>query len=110
MKTFQKIPAIAFLLCLAAGIAIAPSTLFSAQKDRSAKPAATGARVAPVFTPDKGKFRIVLDGNVVGTEEFEISPSGEAWTARGSTTAHVPGGADIKASGQLKLSADGAPT
>src|SRR4029077_8704327 len=34
---------------------------------------------------------------------------GETWTARGSTSAHVPGGADIKATGQLKLSADRAP-
>jgi hypothetical protein len=66
--------------------------------------------VAPVFTPDKGKFRIVLDGNVIGSEDFEISSSGETWTARGSTSAHVPGAADIKATGQLKLSADGAPT
>ena len=59
--------------------------------------------------PDKGKFRIVLDGHVVGNEEFEISPSGDTWTARGSTSAHVPGGTDIKATGQLKLSADGTP-
>ena len=51
----------------------------------------------------------MLDGHAVGNEEFEISRSGETWTARGSTTAHVPGGADIKAAGQLKLSADGAP-
>ena len=29
--------------------------------------------------------------------------------ARGSTTAHVPGGADVKATGQLKISADGTP-
>jgi len=87
------------------GIAAAPATLFSVQRDDSAKPAATAA----IFTPDKGKFRIVLDGHAVGDEEFEISRSGETWTARGSTTAHVPGGGDVNAAGQLKLSADGAP-
>ena len=64
---------------------------------------------AAVFTPDKGKFRILLDGQAIGSEEFEISPSGDTWTARGSTTAHAPGGTEIKATGQLKLSADGSP-
>jgi hypothetical protein len=64
---------------------------------------------AAVFTPDKGKFRILLNGQSIGAEEFEISRSGDAWTAHGSTTAHAPGGTDIKADGQLKLSADGAP-
>lgn len=96
-------------LCLAAGIAALPGSIFSAQSDKSPKFATTGSAVTPVFTQDKGKFRIVLDGNVVGNEEFEISPSGDTWMARGSTSAHVPGGTDIKANGQLKLSSDGAP-
>ena len=113
METVKKFSAVAFVLCLAAGIAAAPGSLFSAQKDKNAKPAATGPVAAPVFAPvfmpDKGKFRIVLDGHVVGNEEFEISPSGETWTARGSTSAHSPQGPDIKATGQLKLSADGTP-
>ncbi len=51
----------------------------------------------------------MLDGHVVGNEEFEISSSGGTWTARGSTSAHSPDGTDIKATGQLKLSADGTP-
>ncbi len=51
----------------------------------------------------------MLDGQAVGGEEFEIAPSGDLWTARGSTSAQVPGGTEIKAQGQLKLSADGAP-
>ena len=99
----------ALVLCLAAGIAIAPRSLSSAQKDKNAQPASTGPAAAPVFTPDKGKFRIVLDGNAVGSEDFEISPVGDTWMARGTTTAHVPGGTDIKATGQLKLAPDGAP-
>jgi hypothetical protein len=105
----QSHPVLAFILCLAAWIACPTGPLLSAQKDKNAKPASTGPAAAPVFAPDKGKFRIMLDGNVIGNEEFEISSSGETWTARGSTTAHSPGGTDIKATGQLKLSADGTP-
>jgi hypothetical protein len=108
MKSFQKFSAVALALCLAAGmakIAVASVWIFPAQKTDDAK----SASAASTFTADKGKFRIALDGNVVGSEDFEISPSGQTWTARGSTSAHVPGGTDIKATGQLKLSADGAP-
>jgi hypothetical protein len=108
MKTLKNFSEVALVLCLAAGvakIAAASDWLFPAQKAATATPAAT----ASVFTPDKGKFRIVLDGSVIGSEDFEISPSGGTWMARGTTSAHVSGGMDIKATGQLKLSADGAP-
>jgi hypothetical protein len=104
MKTFLKFSVTGIVLCLAAGIAAVSGPLPSAQKDKDAKPAGSN-----VFVPDKGKFRIVLDGNIVGSEEFEISPSGDTWMARGSTSAHPPGGTDIKATGQLKLSPDGSP-
>jgi hypothetical protein len=71
----------------------------------SANPAATPS----VFSADKGKFRITINGQGVGSEEFEISPSGDAWIEHSSMTAHAPGGGEIKATGQLKLSSDGAP-
>jgi hypothetical protein len=67
------------------------------------------ADATSVLAPDRGKLRITINGQVVGGEDFEITPSGDAWLARGSMTAHVSGGAEIKASGQLKLSSDGAP-
>jgi len=73
---------------------------------------ASGARPAgspPVFSADKGKLVITINGQPVGSEDFEISPSGSVWIERSSMSAHVPGGPDIKAVGQLKLSADGAP-
>ncbi len=96
-----------FALCLAA-IAGMAGTISARRFPSSAKGQKTGAMSA-VLTPDRGKFRIVLDGHEVGHEEFEISPSGGTWTARGTTSAQVPGGAEIKATGQLKLSADGLP-
>ena len=74
----------------------------------SSASAANPAGAPSVFSADKGKFRITINGQAVGSEDFEISPSGDAWIERSSMTAHAPGG-DIKATGQLKLSADGAP-
>jgi hypothetical protein len=76
-----------------------------AQGDKIGKPAVQ----AGVLAPDKGKFRILLNGQVVGSEEFEVSSSGGTWTARGSTTIRNSGGAEVKATGQLKLAVDGAP-
>lgn len=70
---------------------------------------ANPAGAPSVFSADKGKFRISINGQVVGSEDFEISSSGDAWIERSSMSAHVPGGGDIKAKGDLKLSADGAP-
>jgi len=67
------------------------------------------AGAASIFSPDKGKFRININGQQVGSEDFELSPAGDTWIQRSSMSAHAPGGGDIKASGQLKLSADGVP-
>ncbi len=71
--------------------------------------AAKPAGAPSVFSPDKGKLRITINGQAVGSEDFEISPAGDAWIERSSMSAHAPGGPEIKAAGQLKLSADGAP-
>ena len=68
------------------------------------------AGAASVFSPDKGKLRITINGQQVGSEDFEISPSGDGWIEHSSMSAHAPSGGDIKASGQLRLSADGTPT
>jgi hypothetical protein len=74
----------------------------------SARPA-NPAGAQSVFSPDKGRLRITINGQQVGSEDFEISASGDAWIERSSMSAHVPGGGEVKAVGQLKLSADGAP-
>jgi hypothetical protein len=99
----------ALFLCFAAGfvaIGAAPRAHLSPQKKN--KDVKTEAPTT-VLAPDRGKFRILLEGRVVGNEEFEISSSGGTWMARGSTTAHAPGGGDVKATGQLTLAPDGAP-
>jgi hypothetical protein len=73
------------------------------------KTAPSPANSPSVFAPDKGKFRITIGGQQVGSEDFEISSSGDTWLERSTMTAHTPGSADIKSAGQLRLSADGSP-
>jgi hypothetical protein len=99
-------------IALAAGIQASPAsrTGFSLSHlvALSSTYAAIPAGAPSVFSPDKGKLRIAIDGQPVGSEDFEISQSGDAWIERSSMSAHIPGG-DIKAKGELKLSAEGAP-
>jgi hypothetical protein len=76
---------------------------FAAQKKGAATSGAT------VFAQDKGKLAIKLDGQTVGHEEFEITPSGGGWTAKGTASINPPGGAASKITGTLTLQPDGAP-
>ena len=61
------------------------------------------------FAQDRGKFRILLDGQQVGSEEFELSPSEGTWLARSSTVMRVPGSDDVKSAGQLRVAVDATP-
>jgi len=62
-----------------------------------------------VFSPEKGKLNILLDGKSVGREEFEIAPSGGGWIAKGTTKINPPQGASSTVTGTLTLQPDGAP-
>jgi hypothetical protein len=104
-KTMRRHVALGFVLAFAAGIGVAGAARLPQKKNKDAKAAVPTTGISP----DKGKFRILLDGRAVGNEEFEISASGANWIARSSTTAHSPDGADIKATGQLTLGPDGTP-
>jgi hypothetical protein len=68
-----------------------------------------GVRPASLFAPEKGKFRILVNGQQMGKEDFEISPSGANWVARGTTEIQGAGGV-TRVSGTLELRADGTPT
>src|SRR5271167_4427344 len=83
------------LACSAAGIAD--------QKKNAAAPGTS------LFAQDNGKLTIKLDGQTVGHEQFEITPSGGGWLAKGNSdfkTAQTP---PSKVSGALTLQPDGAP-
>ncbi len=66
-------------------------------------------QAAAVFTPDKGRLRILQNGAEMGTQQFELAPSGSTWIASGVTVIRIPGSGEMRSSGQLRLNADGTP-
>lgn len=87
----------------ASGIAAAIAVVAATAALSSPKPGA-----ASLFAPEKGKFRILVNGQQMGKEDFEISPSGANWVARGTTELQAEGGV-MRVSGTLELHADGTP-
>jgi len=66
------------------------------------------AAPASLFSPEKGKFRILVNGQPAGKEEFEITASGDNWIAQGTTELQSPQGS-TKVRGTLELHSDGSP-
>ncbi|HWT87802.1 MAG TPA: hypothetical protein VN454_03300 [Candidatus Angelobacter sp.] len=64
---------------------------------------------AGVLQRDKGKFDILLDGKSVGKEEFEISPNGAGWLAKGTTQINMGDGPETQVTGNLTLQSNGVP-
>lgn len=63
---------------------------------------------AAVFAPDKGKLRILVNGQQVGSEEYEIGAGNGGWIAHGNAEIQSPEGA-VHVTGTLALRADGIP-
>jgi hypothetical protein len=61
-----------------------------------------------VFAQDKGTFRILVNGQQVGKEEFEISSRGGGWVAHDTSEIQGAGGTS-HVTGTLELHADGTP-
>jgi hypothetical protein len=66
------------------------------------------SNAATVLTSEKGKFRIEVNGQAMGQEEFEINPSGAGWVAHGTSEIRTAQGIE-HVSGTLELRADGTP-
>jgi len=81
-----------------------PGALIAAQRIDN-----KGVQAAPVLAADKGRFRIVLDGQQVGSEDFEIAAAGKDWVARGTTSLHPSASAPSEVRATLRLAADGSP-
>jgi hypothetical protein len=60
------------------------------------------------FAPDKGKFKILVNGQQAGSEEFALSASGGNWIAHGNAEVQTPQGA-ARVTGTLELKPDGTP-
>jgi hypothetical protein len=69
---------------------------------------AADKKSSPAFFTDKGKFRILVSGQQVGKEEFEIGPSGGDWSARGNSEIQSPQGT-TRVNGNLLMQVDGTP-
>ena len=85
-----------------------------AQSQEQSKKGATAPSAAARLVEEKGKFRILLDAQQVGSEEFQISPEGgdaaaKEWTVHGATEIHLADGGTARITGQLRLAADGTP-
>lgn len=68
-----------------------------------------GASVPSVLAQDKGKFRILVNGQVAGKEEFEIAPAGNDWVAHGTTQVQASPNPATSVTGTLHLASDGTP-
>jgi len=67
-----------------------------------------GSSSTSIFTRDKGTFRILVNGQQAGREDFEIAPSGGNWIVRGHAEIQAAQGV-TQVNGKLELHADGTP-
>ena len=102
MSTNSRCPRPASVLLFSAAMMFAFSALALASQKKNASNQG-------VFAQDKGKLTIKLDGQTVGHEEFEISPSGAGWLAKGSADIKASQAPASKVTGSLSLQPDGAP-
>lgn len=111
MKLALAVAVIGILLLSETGFDPCPITGGAAQAFAQAQksPGKAGSMSTSIFVAESGKLRIVLDGQTVGSEEFEIASSGKDWVASGTTTLRPPGSEPAEVHGTLRLAADGAP-
>ncbi|MDE3171225.1 MAG: hypothetical protein KGL75_13875, partial [Acidobacteriota bacterium] len=60
------------------------------------------------FAPDRGKFKIMVNGAQAGEETFSIAPDGGNWVAHGVTDVQTSAGS-TRVTGNLTLHPDGTP-
>jgi hypothetical protein len=70
---------------------------------------AASAAPQQTLSPDKGKFRDMVNGRRVGSEEFEISQDGQGWVAHATADVKDAKGSTTHITSTLRLRADGTP-
>jgi hypothetical protein len=105
---FWSLPRAAFFI--AAGLFFTAITLSTASSraGRSSLMSTSPRPAASLIVADKGKLRILVNGQQVGKEEFEISPSGSNWVAKGTAEIQSAQG-NSHVNGTLELMPDGTP-
>jgi hypothetical protein len=90
-------------------LALSPSARSAAEQARlSALALLQKSAAASIFEPDKGRLRILVNGQQVGKEEYEIAENGGKWIARGATDIQsAQSGTHV--TGLLELHPDGTP-
>ena len=103
------------LFAVTAGALLASALMASASlpaspggQPRRAAVAASHVAPAAAIAADKGKLRILVNGQQVGSEEYEIGSSDGNWVARGTTEIRSPEGS-THVTGTLTLRPDGTP-
>ena len=104
MKTKLRGPQANLSICLVALLILACAAAGIADQKKN-----TASHGASVFAKDGGKLTIKLDGQTVGHEEFEITPSASGWLAKGSAEIKPSQAPASKVTGSLTLQPDGAP-
>lgn len=66
------------------------------------------ASQAAPFGEDRGRFRVMVEDQPAGTEDFAISRAGNDWVARGTVEIPTAGGVS-KLTARLRFAANGAP-
>ena len=74
---------------LAACAFVAIPAILAAAVSMLAVAATEGSKSLSLFTPDKGNFRILVNGQQMGKEEFDISQSGGDWVAKGTSVSYT---------------------
>ncbi len=100
----RVLPEASGLLAIVVLAALGAAALHAQPQKNKKNPPVKGALVS-----DKGEFKILLGGQLVGREEFEIAPSGDAWLAHGTTEIHVPGAVSSHVKSAFRLLPSGAP-
>jgi hypothetical protein len=89
-------------------VLIAAAALPARTPKPPAKSAVPGYPAPAALIADKGRFRILVGGQQVGKEDFEIAPNGGNWVARGVSELKGSDGV-THVTGTLELHADGTP-
>lgn len=105
----RKMPELFHLFGLGAVLAtVLAGVLISGRALRTPFSVAAAANKLTPLVADKGKFKIMVNGQVVGKEEFEITPAGADWTAHAMSELQTPQGV-TKVTGTLTVHSDGTP-